>query len=113
MADQNLSDFYERVARVEKARALGYGFEAEGTLGRSYYFRPVSRRVRILGPLLIVVACLCGLKAAMVYQVGETSYRERVARMQQAEGFERFGGMIMQADPLTLWLAAQIERYIR
>ncbi|MEH7830167.1 hypothetical protein [Gemmobacter denitrificans] len=112
MADQDLTEFYERVARVEKARAKGYGFEAEGTLGRSYYTKPAPRRLRLMGPLLVMAACLIGLKAAMHHQVGDTAYRDRVARMQAADGFERFGGMIMQVDPVTLWLSAQIRTYL-
>ncbi|MBT9244545.1 hypothetical protein KM031_05865 [Gemmobacter fulvus] len=112
MAEQNLSEFYDRVARVEKARALGYGFEADGTLGRSYYFKPVSRRRRILGPLLIVLACGFGLKAAMHHQVGDSAYHDRVMAMQASDGFERLGGVLMQADPVTLWLSDQIRHYL-
>ncbi len=44
MADPNLVDFYSNVARFEKMRAKGYGFDAAGTLGRSY-FNPTTGSV--------------------------------------------------------------------
>lgn len=108
MADQNLSEFYARVARVEKARAKGYGFEAEGTLGRSFYNRRRSRRPALFGPLMIVLACGIGLKAAMYYQVGEKAYQDRVHRLMESDGFERLGGYLMQADPVTRYLSDRI-----
>lgn len=108
MADPNLSAFYDRVARLERARAQGYGFEAEGSLGRSYYYRPVRKRRAILGPLLIVAACSFGMKGAIYYKVGATAYNDRVAVMQQGEGFERLGGTLMQADPVTLYVAGKL-----
>lgn len=108
MADPNLSEFYDRVARIEKARALGYGFEAEGTLGRSYYHRRARRRRALLGPLLIVAACAIGLKATIHYKVGAAAYEDRVARLMSGEGFERLGGQLMQADPLTEYLSERL-----
>ncbi|GHC25934.1 MULTISPECIES: hypothetical protein [Gemmobacter] len=112
MAEQDLGDFYARVARVEKARAKGYGFEADGTLGRSHYQRPRSRRRRVLGPLLIVGLCVLGLKGAMHHQIGDASFQDRVVAMQASQGFERLGGFLMQADPVTLWISAQLDKYL-
>ena len=108
MADQDLTEFYERVARVEKARAKGYGFEAEGTLGRSHYHRPARKTPRIFGPLCVVVSCFFAVKAVMHQEVGDALYRQRVEQMQASTGIERLGGIIMQADPVTLWLSRQL-----
>ena len=47
MADPNLVDFYSNVARFEKKRAKGYGFDAAGTLGRSYFNPPSASAARI------------------------------------------------------------------
>ena len=44
MAGQDYSEFYARLVRLERARAKGYGFEADGTLGRSYYYKPPRKR---------------------------------------------------------------------
>lgn len=108
MADQDLTEFYERVARIEKARAQGFGFEAEGTLGRSHYYRPTRRTPRIIGPLFVVIACFFAVKAAMHQEVGDALYRQRVDQMRASSGIERLGGIIMKADPVTLWLSRQL-----
>ncbi|WP_151717751.1 hypothetical protein [Gemmobacter serpentinus] len=114
MADQDFNEFYARVARVEKARAKGYGFEADGTLGRSHYQRPARRRKRFLAPLLVTLGVFFCLKGTLMYQIGQHVYGERVTQMRAAEsGMERVAGSIMQADPVTIWIAARIEQALR
>ena len=108
MSDPNLVDFYGRVARIERARAKGYGFEANGTLGRSHYLRPVRQRRPMLRILIFASVCVFGLKGAILYKVGPESYEARVARLQTGEGFDRLGAWLMQADPVTVWVAEQI-----
>lgn len=108
MADPNLVDFYGRIARIEKARKKGYGFEAPGTLGRSYYYRPPKKRRSLLGPVLFLALSVVGLKGMILHSVGEDSYNERVASLLSSEGFDRLGGWMMQADPVTLLAAEQI-----
>ncbi|SEN12373.1 hypothetical protein SAMN04488103_103169 [Gemmobacter aquatilis] len=112
MAGQDLSEFYARLARIEDARAKGHGFEADGTLGRSYYTKPSRKRSRLIGPLLVILACGTGLKASMYYQIGSASYLDRVERMRESEGFARLGGFLMQADPVTVQTSALIDRLL-
>ena len=114
MADQNMVDFYGRVSRIKKARAKGYGFEAVGTLGRSYYTQhaPSRPRISILKPALIVLFSAFGLKGAIHYQVGGSVYSERVAELKSGEGFDRLGGYLMQADPVTVFVSAKLQETI-
>jgi hypothetical protein len=109
MADPNLVDFYSRVARFERARSHGYGFDAAGTLGRSHFTRKSRPRRAILGPLLMVAVCAIGLKGAILHTVGAESYNLRVERLQAGEGFDRMGGWLMQADPATVWVSGKIS----
>lgn len=106
--DPNLQNFYTRVARIQSARALGYGFEAEGTIGRSAYARPQPRKLSLVKPLVIMAIAILGLKATIHHHVGDDSYAARVAVLQASDGFDRLGGYLMEADPVTLWLSAQI-----
>ena len=115
MADPNMVDFYGRVSRIKKARAKGYGFEAVGTLGRSYYTQhtPSSRsRISILKPALIVLFGAFGLKGAIHYQIGGDVYSERVADLKSGEGFDRLGGYLMQADPVTMFVSSKLKETI-
>ena len=114
MADQNMVDFYGRVTRIKKARAKGYGFEAAGTLGRSYYSQhaPSRSRFSILKPTLIVLFGAFGLKGAIHYQIGGSVYSERVAQLKSGEGFDRLGGYLMEADPVTVFVSAKLQETI-
>lgn len=109
MVDPNLIDFYGRIARIEKARAKGHGFEAPGTLGRSYCHRPPKKRRSLLTPVLFVALAVIGLKGMILHSVGEDSYNDRVAQLMSSEGLDRLGGWMMQVDPVTHLAAEQIS----
>lgn len=110
--DANLEDFYRRVARVEAARARGYGFEADGTIGRSYYARPAQKRFPFIKAGFVVVAAVIGLKAVIHAHIGSELYNLRVAELQAGEGFDRLGGYLMAADPATLKLSELIAKHV-
>ncbi len=109
MADSNMTEFYRRVSRIQKMRAKGYGFEAEGTLGRSSMQRPAARRRSILGPIVFVLACVFLMKGLMYHEVGAQSYEDRVASLMAGDGIDHVGGLVMQADPLTVFIAGKLD----
>lgn len=109
MADANMMDFYDRVRRFERMRSEGYGFEAEGAIGRSFHKRTAVSGRSWLMPLVIGTLAVFLLKAALYISVGSASYEDRVSRLQNGEGFDPVGGWIMQADPVTLWTAEQMR----
>jgi hypothetical protein len=108
MTDPNLTDFYGRVARIQKARAKGYGFEAAGTLGRSYYYHPKAKQRSIIGPILFLLVCTFLLKGAIYHSVGAQSYNDRVASLMVGDGIEQAGGWLMQAEPVTVFVSDKI-----
>ena len=112
MADPNLVDFYGRVARFERARAKGYGFDAPGTLGRSYFEKKSRPHKSWRGTALLVIFCAFGMKGAILQSVGGQAYYNRVAALQAGEGFDRLGGWLMQADPVTVFVAEKIAQAI-
>lgn len=91
MTDPNLTDFYGRVARIQKARTKGNGFEIAGTLGRSYYYRPLAKLRSMLGPILFLLICAFLLKGLIYHNVGADTYNERVASLMVGKGIEPFG----------------------
>ncbi|TGD44102.1 hypothetical protein EEB11_05185 [Pseudotabrizicola sediminis] len=120
MSDPGIAEFKTRIARIHKAHATGYGFEAEGALGRSFYTRShprYRRRVRmhvpVLRPLLIAVFVGTLMKAAFLYQLGSVAYADRVADLMAGQGVDRIGGWLMQADPVTTAIARQISLFGR
>jgi hypothetical protein len=106
--DPNLNDFYGRVSRIEKAHAKGYGFEAAGTIGRS----GASRRLniwKILKPVMFVLLVGAGLKGVIHYYIGDQVYQTRVDALVVGDGFDPVGGWLMQADPVSTWISAQLQ----
>ncbi|MCE6958229.1 hypothetical protein LAZ40_04065 [Cereibacter sphaeroides] len=110
--DPNLADFQARIARIEAAHARGFGFEAEGTLGRSHYARPMRRKPRVVAPLLVLLVCGMAMKGAILWRIGPDSYQSRVDQLAQGEGFDRVGSLLMQADPVTRMVAAGLARVL-
>ena len=113
MADPNLVDFYSNVARFEKKRAKGYGFDAAGTLGRSYFNPPLRKRRSWLMPMILVLCAGIGLKGMIYQSVGAKAYDQRVQALLVGEGFDRLGGWLMQADPATVFVAGKISEGLK
>lgn len=112
MSDPNIADFYSRIHRIQKARARGFGFEAEGTLGRSHSIRATRRRRGWLKPLVLLFLCVFGLKAMIFYNIGSDVYEHRLEALSAGEGFEPLGAWFMQADPVTRSFADGIARAV-
>ena len=108
MSDPSLVEFYGRVARIKRARAKGYGFEAAGTLGRSYHSRPQAKRRALLVPMIVLILCVVLIKGAIYHAVGSQSYNQRVTSLMASAGIDRIGGWLMQADPVTLFASDKI-----
>ncbi|MCU0816128.1 MAG: hypothetical protein MUF74_06535 [Cypionkella sp.] len=115
MSDPGYSEFYERVSRIEKARASGFGFEAVGTLGRSFYTGAARRGRRWRFPvvrLLIVCAFSATIaKALFLHHLGFAPYQDRIAQMQAAGGVQQVGAWLLQPDVVTVALARQITLF--
>lgn len=103
-----MEDFYGRVARIERDRALGLGFEAEGTLGRSAHRRVRLRKRPVFRTTVFAVSIVLGIKAAVVADLGPALYEQRMADLRSGAALDRITAMVMQADPVTLWLARHI-----
>lgn len=105
MYDPNIKDFYERVGRLNKAHAAGYGFEAAGTRGRSSYRRPrrfAGAILMTLLTLLFLAGAAVVLKGAILYGVGAPAYTARVAALP-------VNATVLAPDPASLWVSRVIH----
>lgn len=107
MFDPGLNEFHGRLRRIYKIRRRGGAFEAAGTLGRSYYVQ--RRSPSFFRPILVFLAVSLVLKAGLLMHIGETDYKERVARLAEGTQLEQAGAFVMQADPITVWLSVQMR----
>jgi hypothetical protein len=114
MVDRNLQNFYGRVGRIEKIHAAGGGFEAEGTLGMSFYNakRNRSSRKGFLGPLVLILMTVVTIKAAVHASIGAEQYGQRIAALEAGDWADRTGAYVLRADPLTLAISEQLNKYL-
>lgn len=122
MADPNLHDFQQRLARISAARARGRAFQTGDTADpsrpdpsrpdRSRPDRSPRRCGPLPGALAFVLCCGLGLKAVLLAQVGQASYADRIARLAQGGGFDRLGAALMQPDPVSRALARGLQRLL-
>ena len=98
--------FYARLKRIERIHRQGGGFEAEGTLGQSFYTR-LQRRSRrsVLRPVVVMLASVIGTKAVLMASLGTEDYAARLVNLEQGTTVERAGAFLMGMDPITLQLA--------
>ncbi len=114
MVDRNRDDFQGRIGRIERIHDKGGGFEADGTLGMSYY-NAHRRRFRIpRWPLtvIVIIIVLLLLKAGLHVVIGAGAYDYRVSSLKQGSKTEQIGAWFLQADPVTLALAGQMRRLL-
>jgi flagellar basal body-associated protein FliL len=109
MADPNLRDFYGRIYRIQKRHRRGGGFEATGTLGRSYFVAPPSRSINIVRPLIMVAIAVTVVKVLMLAAVGPADYASRIAALESGSTIDRVGAVVMTVDPVTGFLAGKIS----
>ncbi|MCF6234540.1 MAG: hypothetical protein L3J36_15805 [Rhodobacteraceae bacterium] len=63
--------------------------------------------------VILFLLAFFGFKAFLVANLGPQTYDDRVARLQAGTIVEQGGAFVMQADPLTLYLARQIGPILR
>ncbi|MCB2126938.1 MAG: hypothetical protein H6897_04670 [Rhodobacteraceae bacterium] len=114
MVDRNMQNFYGRLGRIERTHEAGGGFEADGTLGMSYYNsrRRPTRRFGLLGPLVLVAMTVIAIKAAVLATIGPERYEERLVALHAGSSVEQGGAWVLQADPLTVALAERLRAVI-
>ncbi|VDC30355.1 hypothetical protein [Pseudogemmobacter humi] len=106
LSDSNFKEFSGRLRRIEKAHRKGYGFEAQGTLGRSSTYRREGSLARILRAALLVLAVGWVMKGAIYFYVGHEVYHQRLADLATGTDFDPVAARIMSADPVTKLIAS-------
>ena len=70
--------------------------------------RARRKRRSYIFPMVMVLCAGFGLKGMIYQSVGAVSYDQRVQALAVGEGFDRLGGWLMQADPVTVYVAGKI-----
>jgi hypothetical protein len=59
-------------------------------------------------PVALVLMTIIAIKAAVLANIGADTYAARIATLSQGDTADRIGAYILQADPLTAFVAGQI-----
>lgn len=109
------ADFNKRLSVLgRKHAAMSHGFSttmrADGLIVAKPKRTP-SRGFPIKGLLALVLGFFM-FKAIMLSSLGEITYNERVAKLNQGGTVEQGGAWVMQIDPATAFLAGFLEPLI-
>ncbi|MBZ4022592.1 hypothetical protein CKO11_08995 [Rhodobacter sp. TJ_12] len=99
------------MARIDDIHAAGGAFEANGTLGRSWFdsHRRKARRGLPLRALAFLCIGILLFKGALLAEIGPDTYQARVTLLAEGSSLERVGAWVLQADAPTQWIATQLR----
>lgn len=111
MPDAKQLQFGERLRRIDRHhRKLSHGYVASMNHDGLVIARP--RRKSSGTPLRGLFLCLLVLmvfKGFLYAHLGEPAYGDRVALLEGGTVVEKMGAYAMKADPVTTWIAGQLE----
>ena len=104
-------DRLKKVRRNHTRMARGY----DAKVGRDglIVFRPKrKRRALPVRALLVTIAGFIAFKVLVLMSIGDIAYEERVAALAAGSVAEQAGAFVMQIDPVTQIIAAQLAPLI-
>lgn len=107
--------FDARLKRIDRKHSkLAGGYSARVSKDGLIIFRPKRRQsgISLRGIVLVIAGFLC-FKALILAHLGATVYDTRLASLNEGTVLEQAGGYVMQADPVTVYLAKQIRPFIK
>lgn len=112
MSNSNHATFHARLREIDQRhKRLSAGYvrleERDGLLVPVEGVR--LRRGMPLRGITLVLAMFLMFKGFLLAYLGPVTYASRVGALENGVLVEKIGGWIMQADPVTHWIAAQFN----
>jgi len=112
MYDPQYEQFRGRLAKLDRMHRKGHGFEAPGTIGRSYYSRRLPGRIPLWRSLGMIALAVVVVKALILAQIGPISYNQRLETAGGQSVVQQVSIYIMQIDPITEWMAGEMRKLV-
>lgn len=114
MAKQQIQ-FNERLHLLsQKHQAMARGYTTQMRPDGLIVAQPRRRQVRISGrAVFLFLLAFIGFKAFLVANLGLLTYEDRLGRLNAGTKIEQAGAFVMQADPLTMFVASKIGPVLR
>jgi hypothetical protein len=106
-------DFDNRLRRIQRSRVkLANGYvSVVGDYGL-IVIKPRRQAARfVLRPFVFLAIGLLVFKSLILAALGQPVYEDRLAALQDGSTIERAGAWVMQIDPVSEGLAAQMRRF--
>ncbi len=115
MSDIYMKNFNKRVRRINKKhRKMSHGI-----VHSINHDGLIVARARRRGPRLpwkgiaFAIVAFFGFKVFLLIQLGQATYDDRIELLQAGTIIEQAGAYVMSADPLTMFIANQVEALMR
>jgi len=107
--------FNKRLAKLgRKHRKMEQGYTTKMRSDGLIVVKPRARGINFpFKGLLIVLAVFFLFKGFMLASVGAATYDQRVAALADGSPFEQGGAWVMQADPVTKYVAERMRPILR
>lgn len=112
MADAKQIEFGHRLDKIERThKRLAKGYVTSIGKDGLIVARPARRASGLpLRGLFLALFVLLAFKGFVYSQIGGQAYQDRVALLESGTFVEKIGAYAMYADPVTVWIAGQIDR---
>lgn len=107
--DEQHREFGSRLKRIDRShRKLADGYVTSVNHDGLIIAVPRRRRMRVpFAGIALVAVGVIAFKGVVLAQLGAEGYQARLDQLAAGSQVERIGAWVMQADPLTEWVAAQ------
>lgn len=107
--------FDARLKRIDRKHAkLANGYSARVSRDGLIIFRPKRRQRGIsLRGVVFLIAGFLSFKGLILGHLGGTVYEDRLASLQQGTFVEQAGAYVMQADPVTSYIADKVRPFLK
>ena len=104
-------EFDQRITRLNKKHnKLSRGYRATMRSDGLVVMKPQRMRSAIPAKVLVLcLLCFFGFKALLLSHLGASAYETRVSSLGEGTAVEQAGAWIMQADPVTRFVANQLN----
>ena len=113
MADANQKNFSKRVRNINKKRRKLMKGSVVSVNHDGLVIARVSHRAPKF-PWKGVALCFVAIfvfKGFLLVQLGESSFNDRISKLESGTVVEQAGAYAMSADPLTKWIAKNIQSF--
>lgn len=115
MSASQFDEFDRRMRRIHRRHSkLSHGYVTSINDDGLVVAKPQRRSSKgALRGVVLILAVTMLFKGFLHAQLGPDAYSERVTRLSEGSAIEKAGAWVMTADPLTLWISAQVSSLVR